>query len=156
MKISRQITLAALTLLLMFGSTAGPTVGAQASTDPPADAEESTQQSTQESALASVQAEIQYLLDFVEISGCEFYRNGSWYHSQQAREHLQAKLEYLSARKRIHTAEDFIQLAASKSSMSGKPYEIRCGKCTASAASSWLAGVLSRYRSLQAREQQSA
>lgn len=104
-------------------------------------------------APADAQAEIHYLLDFVEISGCEFYRNGIWYDSVQAQEHLRKKYEYLSARSRIHTTEDFIQLAASKSSMSGKPYEIRCGDSTPSAASNWLAEVLLRYRAVRVREQ---
>ena len=55
------------------------------------------------------QTEITYLLDFVEISGCEFYRNGSWYDSVQAQKHLHTKFDYLSARNRIETAEDFIE-----------------------------------------------
>jgi hypothetical protein len=102
-------------------------------------------------ASADAQTEINYLLNFVEISGCEFYRNGSWYTSEQAQEHLRTKFEYLLARNRIHTAEDFIQLAATKSSMSGKPYQIRCGECAPGAASNWLTGVLLRFRSVQAR-----
>jgi len=34
------------------------------------------------------QTEINYLLAFVESSGCEFYRNGSRYNSKQAQAHL--------------------------------------------------------------------
>jgi len=102
---------------------------------------------------ADAQVEIHYLLDFVEISGCEFYRNGTWYDSEQARGHLRTKYENLSARNRIHSAEDFILLAASKSSMSGKPYEIRCGDCATSATGNWLTGVLMRYRTVGARGQ---
>jgi len=41
------------------------------------------------------QAEINYLLEFVESSGCEFYRNGTWYDSRKARTHLQSKYEIL-------------------------------------------------------------
>jgi hypothetical protein len=104
---------------------------------------------------AEAETEIDYLLTFVEVSGCEFYRNDSWYNSEQARAHLQKKYEYLSARDRIQTAENFIQLAATKSSMSGKPYEIRCGECTSTAASKWLTGVLLRYRTVRDREQES-
>lgn len=126
MKFHRQI-LQAMALALFFG----PPAFAQAPTD--------------------VQTEIDFLLNFVEISGCEFYRNGSWYNSEQAQEHLRTKFDYLSARDRIHTAEDFIDLAATKSSMSGKPYEIRCGDCATTAASNWLTGVLLRYRSVLAR-----
>jgi hypothetical protein len=98
------------------------------------------------------QTEINYLLNFVEISGCEFYRNGSWYDSVRAREHLHTKYEYLSARNRIETAEEFIELGASKSSLSGRQYEVRCGTCTNTATSDWLKAVLSRYRIVVARE----
>ena len=95
----------------------------------------------------AAQTEINYLLDFVEISGCEFYRNGSWYDSVQAQEHLRKKYDYFSTRDRILTAEDFIALAASESSFSGIAYEIRCGAgCTTITTREWLLGVLARYR----------
>jgi len=101
----------------------------------------------------AAQTEINYLLDFVEISGCEFYRNGSWYDSVRAQEHLRKKYDYLSAQDRIVTAEDFIAKAASESSLSGMPYEIRCGGgCTSMATSEWLLAVLARYRHVAARE----
>ena len=100
----------------------------------------------------NAQNEINYLLDFIEISGCEFYRNGSWYDSVRAQEHLRKKYDYLSVRDRIVTAEDFILKAASESSLSGIPYEIRCGDgCTTIATSKWLLAVLARYRSVAAR-----
>jgi len=57
---------------------------------------------------ARVQAEITYLLQSIEGSGCEFYRNGSWYDGKHARSHLQVKYDYLVARGAIHTAEEFI------------------------------------------------
>ncbi len=105
----------------------------------------------------TAQTEINYLLDFVEISGCEFYRNGSWYDSVRAQEHLRKKYDYLSARDRIVTAEDFIAKAASESSLSGVPYEIRCGDgCTTVATSAWLLAVLGRYRAVVARGSESS
>lgn len=100
----------------------------------------------------SAQIEITYLLDYVEISGCEFYRNGSWYDSLQARQHLRTKFEYFAARKGIETAEDFIDKAASKSSLSGYSYEVRCGDCTSIPTSAWLSAVLARYRVVSKRE----
>jgi Family of unknown function (DUF5329) len=100
----------------------------------------------------TAQAEINYLLDFVEISGCEFYRNGSWYDSVQAQEHLHTKYEFFLTRDRIVTAEDFIALAASESSFSGIAYEIRCGTgCAAITTREWLLGVLARYRQVMGR-----
>ena len=105
----------------------------------------------------SAQAEINYLLDFIEISGCEFYRNGSWYDSVRAQEHLRKKYDHLSARDRIATAEDFIDQAASESSLSGIAYEIRCGSgCTTVTSREWLFAVLARYRSVVARGPESS
>ncbi len=100
----------------------------------------------------TAQIEINYLLNYVEISGCEFYRNGSWHDSVQARQHMRTKFDYISARKGIETAEDFIQKAASNSSLSGKSYEVRCGDCSAIETGPWLRAVLARYRVVAARE----
>lgn len=100
----------------------------------------------------TAQTEITYLLNYVEISGCDFYRNGSWYDSVQAQKHLHTKFDYLSARNRIATAEDFIEQAASKSSLSGRAYEVRCGDSTTTMAGDWLHAVLTRYRIVAARE----
>ena len=97
--------------------------------------------------------EIDYLLDFVETSGCEFYRNGTWYDSVRAQEHLRDKYNYLSGINRIQTTEEFIERAASKSTLSGQAYEVRCGPCaTTQALAEWLQSVLARYRNLVARE----
>lgn len=41
------------------------------------------------------QREVSALLAFVENSGCSFVRNGSEHSPQEARAHLQKKLEYL-------------------------------------------------------------
>ncbi len=105
----------------------------------------------------NAETEINYLLNFVEISGCEFYRNGSWYDSIRAQEHLRKKYNYLSARDRIVTAEDFVEKAASESSLSGIPYEIRCGDgCTTVATREWLLAVLARYRAVVVRGSESS
>ena len=102
--------------------------------------------------LTTARTEINYLLDFVEISGCDFYRNGSWNDSVQAQGHLRNKYDYLSSQNRIEKAEDFIQKAASKSSLSGRPYEVRCGVCTTLTSNEWLHAVLARYRTMMARK----
>lgn len=92
------------------------------------------------------QAGIDCLLDFVEHSGCEFNRNGTWYDSKGARAHLQAKYEILKARHRVKTAEDFIESAATRSSVSVSPYRVRCSGDEAIASSQWLRSALDRYR----------
>jgi hypothetical protein len=93
------------------------------------------------------QTEINYLLDFVEHSGCQFYRNGTWYDSKTARAHLQSKYEMLAGSSGINSAEDFIDKAATSSSLSGRAYQVRCGGGEPIASSQWLRGALSRYRS---------
>jgi hypothetical protein len=98
------------------------------------------------------QTEINYLLGFIERSGCEFYRNGSWYDSKSAQAHLRDKYEMLAAADRIHTAEDFIEKAATESSLTGRPYQVRCSGSEAVTSNQWLRDVLARYRSSGAHD----
>lgn len=98
---------------------------------------------------AKAKAEISFLLGFVDGSRCEFYRNGSWYDSKMAQEHLRDKYNYLNDRNLINTAEDFIVGAATESSLSGLPYQIRCNGGAAMTSSRWLRDELARLRSLQ-------
>ncbi|WP_260955657.1 YfeK family protein [Pseudomonas citri] len=91
--------------------------------------------------------EITGLLDFVEHSECRFVRNGSEFPGVQAREHLEKKLNYLEDKDMVSSAEDFIDLAATKSSMSGSAYEVRCPE-GAQPASAWLKRELQRQRQL--------
>jgi len=93
------------------------------------------------------QREVNYLLGFIAASGCEFYRNGSWHDSKSAQAHLRSKYEMLAAGKRINTAEDFIELVATKSSLSGLPYQVRCGGGDAVTTNQWLRDLLAHYRS---------
>jgi hypothetical protein len=93
------------------------------------------------------QTEVDYLLTAVERSGCRFYRNGNWYDGSQAQAHLRHKYDALVAMNRIASAEDFIELAASKSSLSGKAYAIMCNNGPAVASAQWLRDALARYRS---------
>ena len=93
------------------------------------------------------QTEINYLLGFIGSSGCEFYRNGSWYDSTKAEAHLRNKYKMLAAGDRINTAEEFIEKAATKSSLSGQPYEVRCSGREMVTSTQWLREELAGYRS---------
>lgn len=95
--------------------------------------------------------EIDVLLDAIGTSGCEFYRNGTWYDARQARAHVGAKTAWLLKRDLITTTEDFIVRAATKSSLSGEPYRIRCGDSGEVPADRWLYDQLARFRSLNLR-----
>jgi hypothetical protein len=95
---------------------------------------------------AIAQAEINYLLGSIENSACEFFRNGSWYDGKKAAAHLRDKYALLAAGQRLQTAEDFIEEAATKSSLSGQPYQVRCGADKALDTNPWLREMLARYR----------
>jgi len=73
--------------------------------------------------------EINYLLGFIERSGCKFYRNGSWYNSHRAAVASAAIKYNLSGPREtaIKTVEDFIEQAATrKQQQSGQEYQIQC------------------------------
>ena len=98
---------------------------------------------------AAAKAEIQYLLDDLGDSGCQFFRNGAWYSSANARDHLQKKYAALLDRGMVKTTEDFIARAASDSSMSGQPYQVRCAGSAPMPSGKWLEAELARYRKLK-------
>jgi hypothetical protein len=91
--------------------------------------------------------EINYLLGFIDRSGCKFYRNGSWYDSHRAQSHLRTKYNYLAAHDRIKTADDFIEQGATRSSMSGEEYQIQCEAGPVVPSNRWLHTALIDYRS---------
>lgn len=73
---------------------------------------------------AKQQARIEHLISSVEaLNGAVFIRNGSEFDTKAAGEHLRMKLK--KAGDKVQTAENFIDGIASKSSISGKPYQIR-------------------------------
>jgi len=93
-----------------------------------------------------VRGEIQHLLTYLEGSGCEFFRNGEWHGAVEAKDHLNQKYSYLLKKDLVRTTEDFIRLGATKSSASGKPYQVRCKGTKAVPSALWLSEELSRYR----------
>jgi hypothetical protein len=69
-------------------------------------------------------AKIQHIITSVEtLEGAQFLRNGSAYDARAAADHLRLKLK--TAGSRVKTADDFIRLCGSKSSLSGEKYRIR-------------------------------
>jgi hypothetical protein len=90
--------------------------------------------------------EIDGLLDSLTTSSCEFNRNGRWYTAAEAKAHLLTKLRYLEDRGMLHSAEQFIEMAASTSSMSGQPYLVRCGGAPPVASRAWLTAQLRNLR----------
>ncbi len=67
---------------------------------------------------------IESILSALAKSDAIFIRNGTEYSGADAAEHLRSKWNY--AGDKIKTATEFIDRLASKSSASGKPYQVRC------------------------------
>ena len=92
---------------------------------------------------ADMEQEIQHLLHYIETSGCTFIRNNKEYSETEARKHIENKYEYV--KRWVKKTEDSIKYAATKSSMTGKSYLIRCnGRDRPSAE--WLQDELNRIR----------
>jgi hypothetical protein len=67
---------------------------------------------------------IDYLIAAIEtLPNAQFIRNGTAYDAKDAADHLRLKLR--TAGSRVATAEDFIRLCASESSVSRLPYQIK-------------------------------
>ena len=97
-------------------------------------------------APAPFRAEIESLLKVLQSSGCEFNRNGAWFSGAEAKAHLTKKLDYLVGKSLVKTSEDFINLGASTSSSSGKPYLVRCGSAQPTESKTWLQDQLKVLR----------
>ena len=93
-----------------------------------------------------VRAEIEVLLSTLQSSGCEFNRNDSWHTAAEARTHLLRKLDYLDGNNAVQSTEQFIELGASKSSLSGQPYRVKCGAAAAVDSKTWLSDQLKLIR----------
>ena len=92
------------------------------------------------------QARIDKLISYVEAQrGMIFIRNGKEYSCEQAAKFLRGKLESMG--KEVVSARDFIDRIATKSSMSGKPYEIRLADGTVVLAGRYLHDELKRIES---------
>lgn len=92
----------------------------------------------------AAQREIDYLISEVEHSRAVFVRNGSEHAPADAASHLRMKLR--RAGDRVHTAEEFIEGVASKSSLTGRPYLMRTADGKTEPTCTWLKAKLIGYR----------
>jgi hypothetical protein len=92
----------------------------------------------------SYKQEIQHLLNYVQKTDCSYIRNGESHNGDEARKHIQMKYNYF--KDDIHSAEDFIRLSATKSTMWGNKYYIVCPHQNKIPSSQWLLQELHRYR----------
>jgi Family of unknown function (DUF5329) len=97
-------------------------------------------------------AEVLAVLSTLGNSGCQFQRNDTWHSPSEAAAHLMRKLEYVEKKASLQTAEQFIEAAAARSSVSGKPYLVRCGNDPIVASNTWLLGQLQAKRAGKAKK----
>lgn len=94
----------------------------------------------------AVDQEIERLLGRLADSGCDFERNGSWHSGEEARAHLLRKRDYFARRGEIHSSEQFIEVAATRSSRTDRVYRVRCGAAAPVESRDWLLGQLQALR----------
>lgn len=91
--------------------------------------------------------EIAALLSLLRVSPCRFERNGRWYDGAKAAAHLQNKLDHAVGRGIApDSSERFIEEAASRSSLSGRPYRVKCGDAAPIPAATWFRARLRELR----------
>ena len=100
-------------------------------------------------ANTNMHIEIEHLLQFVKNTDCAYERNGEKHSGVEAAKHIQKKYDYYEDD--IDSAEKFIELSASKSTMSGKPYLIYCPNQEVITSQAWLRFALTQYRQRQAQ-----
>jgi len=88
--------------------------------------------------------EVDHLLAFVKNSGCIINRNGTDYSAEKGVGHIENKYDYF--RDDIDSTEEFIELSATRSTMSGDYYLVKCAGKETIKTQDWLLTELKRYR----------
>ena len=88
--------------------------------------------------------EVQHLLEYLRSTDCVMERNGERHSGADAYTHVRKKYDYF--RDDITTSEEFIDLAATKSTLSGMYYRVLCPGQTPVRSRDWLLRELRRYR----------
>lgn len=93
---------------------------------------------------SETQDEINHLLEFVKNTECQYERNGELHTGKEAAKHIKKKYKYF--KNEINSTEKFIELSATKSTMSGKYYMIHCKDNIKLKSQEWLLQELREYR----------
>ena len=88
--------------------------------------------------------EVEHLLAFVRQSDCLMIRNGNEHEGEEAASHIQKKYDYFADD--ITTTEAFIEYSATKSTMSGKYYTVKCPDGKEMRSQDWLLEELAVFR----------
>jgi hypothetical protein len=104
-------------------------------------------------AAEPLETTIAFLLHRIETADAAFIRNGQTHTPQEAAAHVRAKYEHF--KEQIKTPEDFIQLAATKSLLTGQPYLVRTRDGKEMPLTAWLSNALWEHRENEASDLQS-
>jgi len=100
-------------------------------------------------AQADYKTEIAHLLEYVKTTECKYIRNGTYHDGVKAATHIKSKYDYF--KNDIASAEDFIRLSATKSTMFGSMYYIKCPGSPKVESGQWLLKELDRYRKKESK-----
>ena len=89
-------------------------------------------------------SEVEHLLAFVKNSGCIINRNGTDHPADKGISHIETKYDYF--RDDISSTEEFIELSATNSTMSGDYYMVKCPGKETIKTQDWLLTELKKYR----------
>lgn len=92
----------------------------------------------------NLEKDIDWLIEQVRISGYVFIRNGDEHSSEEAAQHIRKKYEYY--KDKIRTVQDFIDYAASKSAITGRPYLVKDRQGKINKTGEWL---MKKYKERQ-------
>ena len=88
---------------------------------------------------------MEHLINYLADSDCQMVRNGKSHDGKYGANHVRRK--YAHFRKEISNTEGFIRYSATKSTLSGRYYEVHCVGEAPVRSSDWLLEELKAYRS---------
>ncbi len=89
-------------------------------------------------------AEVEHLLNYLADSDCRMIRNGKSHSAKDGAKHMRRKYNYF--RDEISSTEEFIEFAGTKSTRSGRLYEVLCIGQEPEFSRDWLLVELKAYR----------
>lgn len=93
---------------------------------------------------AEQKPEVDHLLHYVKSSSCQFERNGEIHDGVDAESHIRKKYDFF--RGQIETTEQFIEWSATKSTISGRYYRVKCADADWKETRDWLLKELANFR----------
>ncbi|MEQ1545522.1 DUF5329 family protein [Methyloglobulus sp.] len=88
--------------------------------------------------------EVNHLLKFIATTDCQYERNSDKHTGKEAAEHIKKKYDYF--KDKIVSAEDFIELGATKSAVTGSKYRVHCPGVAVQDSDQWLLAELKKVR----------